>query len=171
MGLFETLTPQPYFPDEDLQEVNAAHISYYLQHNPESVALEKSFHDSMRTLHQIGHNALEICGIKVDYSQDEYHAFCSGFAAIEYTSTLIRERQHDTTMVVANARNLLIDAGEMADFEVASRYGTWVEEHPNTHGVIVDAGAARGETMKQLQLRTAGAHLASEIWMERLPRI
>ncbi|UTX51657.1 hypothetical protein KI440_01760 [Candidatus Saccharibacteria bacterium TM7i] len=163
MSLLEILTPQPNFPDEDLQEDNIAHVEYYLQNDPGTLVYEKDLRESMRMLHVVGHNALQICGVEVDYSEDEYHAFCEGFAALEYASILVRQKQLSGSMMIANTRNLLIDMGEMTDFEVASRHGVWMEAHPNTFGVVTKAGAVRSETMKQLQARAVGAHIASEL--------
>ncbi len=169
MSALELLTSQPNFPDEDLAEKNVPHVEFYLQHERSNEAFEHHLRDSLRIVHKIGHNALEICGVTIDYSEAEYNAFCGGFAALEYTSMLVREKQQNDTLLIANTRNILIESGEMVDFEVASRYATWTEAHPNTYGVIVDTGAARGETMKQLQARTMGACVAGvlqgdELW-------
>lgn len=160
MSTLELLTSQPNFPDEDLAEKNIPHVEFYLQHERSNEAFEQHIRKSMHIVYKIGHNALEIFGVEVDYSEAEYRAFCGGFAALEYTSMLVREKQHDSTMLVTNTRNILINTGEMVDFEVASLYATWTETHPNTHGVVIDTGAARGETMKQLQARAMGACVA-----------
>lgn len=160
MSALELLTAQPNFPDEDLAEKNVPHVEFYLQHEKSNEAFEQHLRESMRVVHRIGHNALEIVGVEVDYSEAEYNAFCGGFAALEYTSMLVREKQHDSGMLIANTRNILIESGEMADFEIASLYAVWAEAHPNTHGVMIDTGAVRGETMKQLQARAMGACVA-----------
>lgn len=117
----------------------------------------------MRPLHLVGHQALRFCNVAVDYTEQEYQAFCGGFAALEYVSQLVREKLQDDTLVVANAKSLLLDTGEMVDLEVSQRYKWWLEVQPHTYGVIVESGVQRGETIKQLHARTMGALVAREL--------
>ena len=166
MSLLETLTTQPNFPSEDLAEKNIPHVEFYLQHERSNEALREHFRGSLRMVHQLGHNALLVHGANVDYSEREYNAFCDGFAALEFTSTLVRKRQLDTAMMVANTRTTLIEGGDIAELLIAEEYPTWLENHPNTMEVITDAGVNSGETMKQLHARSMGAFVAGRLWWE-----
>ena len=85
MSTLELLTSQPNFPGEDLAEKNVPHVEFYLQHERSNEALCHHFRESLQVIHKLGHNALMIHGAEMDYSEDEYNAFCDGFAALEYT--------------------------------------------------------------------------------------
>lgn len=163
MSKIEVLSTQPNFPNEDLDETNAELIGYFLRHEHSDASYADFLRSSLRMLHITGHQALQIVGIEVDYSEKEYNAFCAGFAALEYTSLLVNPRQYDGTLAVANTKELLIDTGELADLEIADRYSAWMTSHPTTHEVITKVGAEHGETMKQLHARGIGAQLACEL--------
>lgn len=163
MNKLEVLQTQPDFPKEDLVETNVPFVGYLLRHEQSDRPYAEHLRGSLRTLHVTGHHALEICGIKVDYSEDEYHAFCAGFAALEYTTTVVGRKVYSGDIAVQKTKNLLINGVDMAEFEFADRFKAWQESHPNTHGVIVEAGAEQGETMKQLQARAMGAEMAWEL--------
>ncbi len=163
MSALELLVPQPNFPDEDLTENNSAHVEYYLQHEAAPTAYERHLKDSLRMVHKLGYDALQRFGVDVAYAEDEYYSFCSGFASIEYTGVLVRERQHDQNMLITNAKSLFIDAGMIGDVILSNNHQRWMSEHPNTYGVVVGAGEARGESMRQLHSRIMGAHVASRL--------
>lgn len=165
MSQFEIFTPQPGFPNDDLTEVNASHVEYMLHHDRVSDAYADMLRGSLRQLHTLGHSALSICGIEVEYSEKEYDSFCAGFAALEFTRTLVAGTQYDGGLAVANTKDLLIDTGDIAEFELADRYDAWMKTHPQTFGTMANIGAARGETMQQLHARTIGAHVASGLQM------
>lgn len=156
---------QPNFPNEDLTDSNVDHVRYYLSEIHDDAAYANFLRDSLRMLHQTGHQALQICGVEVDYSEAEYFAFCEGFAAFEYVSTLVNPRLYDGNIAVANARELLVKNADFADLELANHHAAWFQTHPNTHGVIINAGAEKGETMKQLQVMGMGAQIACEFQM------
>jgi len=159
---FTIIKRQPDFPNEDLTENNAAQIEYYLQHERGESAYVNYLKESLRMVHITGHQALEILGIEVDYSEKEYDAFCSGFAALEYAAQLVNPRLIDGSLAVKRTKSLLVDGADFADLEIADRFAVWESTHPNTYGVIVDAGASQGETMKQLHARAIGAQIAYE---------
>ncbi len=163
MAVFETLNPQPNFPQEDLSETNASFIRYLLLNERSDQSYALFLRSSLRMLHVTGHNALQICGITVDYSEKEYQAYCSGFAALEYTTHLVRRTAIDTELAARATKRLFIDTPDMADFEIADRFAAWKESHPNTHDTIIEAGAEQGETMKQLYARAIGAEMAWEL--------
>lgn len=163
MSSLELLSSQPHFPDEDLIESNVAHVEYYLHHEPEPTAYEHHLRDSLRMVHKLGHDALQRFGVDVLYAEDEYYSFCSGFASIEYTGVLVRERQYDQGMLITNAKSLFIDAGTIGDAILSNNHERWMSEHPNTYGVVVGAGEARDESMRQLHSRVMGAHVASRL--------
>ena len=163
MAVFETLDPQPNFPTEDLSETNASFIRYFLINERSDQSYALFLRPSLRMLHVTGHSALQICGIEVDYSEREYAAFCAGFAALEYTTHIVRRSAINTELAARATKRLFIDAPDMADVEIADRFTAWKESHPNTHGTIVDAGAEQGETMKQLHVRAIGAEMAWEL--------
>lgn len=165
MRSLEVLTPQPNFPNEDLNEANLPHVEYHLSHIHAEQTYAESLRTSLHMLHFTGHQALQICGVEVDYSEKEYNAFCDGFAAFEYISMLVNAKVHDGTIAVANVKELLIDSGELVEFEIANHYKAWLDTHPNTHGVITEIGAYRGETMKQLHARAIGAQIACDLQM------
>lgn len=163
MTSFEVLKRQPDFPNIDLSEPNAAQVSYYLQNERGEKPYADFLRASLRTIHITGHQALQVFGVELDYSEDEYFAFCDGFAALEYTSLLVNPQLYNGTIAVRKTQDILVNHSDSADLEIADRYALWLKTHPNTHGVIVDAGAVQGETMKQLHARTIGAHIASEL--------
>lgn len=88
----EVLKSQPNFPNEDLTDSNAGIINYCLQEVGGERAYAEYLQKSMRALQTTAHEALRICGVQVDYSQDEYESFCGGFAAFEYASLLVNPR-------------------------------------------------------------------------------
>ncbi len=165
MSSLELLARQPDFPNEDLHKKNIAMVEYYLQEEHTDRALAKHLQESMRMVHVVAHQALSIVGVKAEYSQVEYEAFCGGFAAFEYVSLLVNPRMVSGALAIKNTQQLLIEPGELADFSMADRHQPWAQAFPNTYGVIVDTGARRGETMNELQLRAIGAQVASELEM------
>lgn len=163
MTQFEVPYAQPEFPKEDLHESNAAYVEYLLRHEQSNRPYADMLRGSLRTMHSTGHQALQLCGITLDYSQAEYEAFCEGFAALEYTTTVIGQHLYDGDLAVTKTKLLFIDEVDMAEFELADRFTAWQQSHPNTYGVIVNDGEAQGETMKQLQARAIGAEMAWEL--------
>lgn len=164
MNRLELLTTQPDFPNEDLSEANVPHVEYYLGERRYEAASAEYFRQSLRMLHITGHQALQICGIEVDYSEKEYVAFCKGFASFEHMSMLVNPRPYDGMLAVANTRELLVESA-IAEFEIADHYKAWLTTHPNAYGVVIESGAAQGEGMKQLHARAIGAQLACELQM------
>ncbi len=167
MTHLEVLRPQPSFPREDLSEANATQIGYYLNHERGDKPYSNFLRGSLRGIHATGHQALQIFGVSVDYTPAEYDAFCNGFAALEYTSLLVNPRQYNGTVAVRKTQQILINGGEIAPILISDRYKAWLKSHQNTHGVIVDAGAKAGETMKQLHARGIGAQIASDLQTAR----
>ena len=163
MSELSLLSRQPEFPKEDLSDTNAAFMEYLLRHEQSNQSYADMLRSSLRPLHVTGHYALKLSGIEVDYSQAEYEAFCEGFAAFEYTHALVSQQLYNGDIAVQKTRRLFVDGKDLADFELADRFAAWQNSHPNTHGVIVTAGAEQGETMKQLQSRAMGAEIAWEL--------
>lgn len=168
MTEFTVLHSQPNFPKEDLSNSNANYISYFLRKG-ESHPYAEHLKESLRPVHITGHQALEICGISIDYAQREYDAFCEGFAAFEYALTLVRPTLYDGDTAVRQTKQLFIDGADLADLELADKYKLWQKLNPNTYGVILNAGIREGETIKQLHARSIGASIASALQDDGLP--
>ncbi len=165
MPSINVLQHQPDFPNEDLCDSNAPLVEYYLRERPSDISHAEYLGNSLIMVHHTGHYALRLCGIDVDYSEQEYLAFSRGFAAFEYMSLLVNPRQYNGSLAVRNTSELLVDAGDLADLELANRRKVWPAMYPNAFGVIASVGSSRGQTMKQLHAATLGAQVACELQM------
>lgn len=165
MNTFETLQRQPNFPNEDLQDGNVNMVEYYLEEIQGSQAHAEHLRESLRMVHITAHEALRLCGIEVEYSQQEYDTFCKGFASFEYMSLLVNPRELNGAALIQNTKELLINPGDNADVGIAERRENWIKVFPNVYGLVVDAGARQGDSFPQLQSRTIGAQIACELQM------
>ena len=163
MKSLEVFRPQPDFPNEDIHEVNALYMKYLFRHEQSDRSYADHLTGSLRALHLTGHQALQVCGIDMDYSLVEYQAFCAGFADHEYTAAVVGQRVYDGELAVAKTRELLVEGDLTSDLEIAERFNAWRDLHPNTHDLIVDVGVECDETIQQLQSRAMGAALAREL--------
>lgn len=163
MTSLEVFQPQPEFPNEDLLESNVLYMTHLLRHEKSDQVHAEQLGESLRQVHVAGHQALQICGIEVAYSQSEYAAFRAGFAAHEYTTMVIRQKPYSLTTAAAKTQSLFIDQPALADLEIAERFKAWQDLHPTTYSLIVSAGEEQGETMQQLQARAMGAAIAREL--------
>ncbi len=168
MSSLETLSRQPDFPNEDLHDANVPLVDYYLRAEKGEQPYAQFFiHDraSLGAMHATAQEALWLSGVQVAHTPEEYAAFCNGFAAFEYISSLVNPRMKSGAIAVQNTLNLFVANGAMAEVDLAERRQAWMEVFPNTSGVIVKAGMAKGETMAQLHARAIGAQIASELEM------
>lgn len=163
MPSLEVFQPQPDFPDEDLLESNALYMQHLLRHEKSDRVYAHQLGESLRQVHRTGHQALQICGVEMAYSQAEYAAFCGGFAAHEYTAVVVSQKPYSIEVASSKTRQLLIDQPILADLEIAERFKAWQDFHPTTYGLIIEAGEEQGETLQQLQARAMGAAIAREL--------
>lgn len=168
----ELFKPQPDFPKEDLHDTNVPYMEQLLRHEGSDRSYAELLKGSLRQLHITGHQALQAADIKVDYSEEEYNAFCAGFAALEYTAGIVGQKLYNGELAVGKVGRLLLNRADARDTElrevfiaqqVRDRFMAWQQTHPNTHGVILGPGIEQGETMEQLQARSIGAELAWEL--------
>ena len=157
-----TLHSQPYFPYEDIEDGNLPFVRYYLETESSDKAYGHELQKSLRPLHDLGHQALQILGIQLDYSKDEYDSFCAGFATFEYTARLLGKVAYDQAAAIQKTKSLLIDNEFLADAEIADHFAKWCTSHPNLYGVVLDRGVKEDDSMKQLQARAVGAEIAWE---------
>jgi len=163
MQQFEVIKYQPDFPNEDLDQTNVPFVDFYLRENHEPRSHAHQLRETMRPLHLTAHRALQQCGIELEYSQDEYDAFCDGFADFEYMSLVVNPRYVKEQLVVKNVHLLLTHTGAMPEIELADHRSPWIDIFPNVHSVITDNGVRQGNTMAQLHSRTMGAQIAYEL--------
>ena len=165
MSGLEIIRHQPDFPNEDLKDANVPLMEFYLKEMHEAKAHAHFLAESMRPLHLTAHYALQQAGVEVQYTPQEYEAFCKGFAALEYISLMVNPRYIREQLIVKNVHTLLTSSGAIPEIEIADRREAWIDMYPNIHEVVVNTGVADGETMPQLHSRAIGAQIASELQM------
>ena len=161
------LENQPGFPDEDLTTPNAGFVSYQLTATHAERAHAVSLGENLVPLFRIGHEALQIRDLPTEDSRVSYEAFRDGFAAAEYAMTIVRQRIYSGDRAVGHTRELL-RAGAAAPNRLADDYHGWLNDFPNTFGVIADVSIDRGDTIKQSQARCIGACVATAFQREAL---
>ena len=154
---------QPNFPNEDLDEKNVPIMEFYLHEHHEADSHAKYLSETLRPIHLTAHYALQLSGVEVDYTPDEYEAFCKGFAAFEYVSLMVNPRHVREQLVVRNVHTLLTANDVIPEIELADRRQPWVETFPNVNDVLTHASVQQGETLPQLYSRTMGAQVAWEL--------
>jgi hypothetical protein len=165
MPSFEVLNRQPNFPNEDLSEANMPMIEHYLQRDAGVESRAEHSKALLRQIHVTAHEALRHCGVALDYTPEEYAAFCNGFASYEYVSLLVNPRVISGAVLINNVRYILTDKGDLTDIELSERFDGWAKSYPNLREVVLDAGIQKGETMQQLQTRLVGLQIATELEM------
>ena len=185
---FLHLQLQPNFPDEDLSEQNATILKYMLRESgisTQASSLEKHQYGAF----QLAQRVLKITGVSLRYSQDELQAFSHGFATYEVISDVVRPPgRFDITRASANANNTLLGKdltieivpeegilskdqlvmletlrSDLVDLNMAEQFGKWQRQQPEADGVVVALGDHRRESLRQLQARRIGAHIAYEL--------
>lgn len=161
----EIIRRQPDFPNEDLSKENIPFMEYYLKEMHESKSHARHLEETLRPLHLTAHHALQLSGIEVVYSPEEYESFCKGFAALEYISLIVNPRHVREQLVVQNVHTLLTATGIIPEIEMADRRAAWVDMYPNVNEVVVTSSVADEETLPQLYSRAIGAQVACELQM------
>lgn len=165
MSAIEVIKRQPDFPNEDLANENIALMEFYLKEMHEATTHARILAESMRPLHLTAHHALQLSGIEVKYTPEEYEAFCKGFAALEYISIMVNPRHIREQLVAKNVHTLLTATDILPELNMATRRDAWIGMYPNVNEVLVNSSVAQGETMPQLYSRTIGAQVACELQM------
>lgn len=182
------LEMQPDFPTEDLNSANSDMFKYILSNEAGVSSEARRLEDYQRHAHLVADHTLKIMGIKTRYAEEELSAFSHGFATFETINAMVHPpRLYDMDIATAQTAKLFVDCrdsierehiellahnGEVpvmslysrdmpnVELEMADRQSIWTQAYPNTHDLIIQIGETRGETIAQLQARTAGAHLA-----------
>lgn len=165
MPELEVIKPQPDFPNEDLANENVAFVDYFLKERTEARSYAQSLESTMRPLHLTAHYALELVGVNVAYTPEEYTAFCKGFASFEYMSLLVTRRHVAEQLFARNALMLLTGEAVIPEIDMATRRAAWIDLYPNVNDVVLKGSVVDGETMPQLYSRAMGAQIACELQM------
>lgn len=163
MPSLETIQLQPDFPNEDLDDENVPFVEHNILTQPESGAYVNTLStgpNSMVYVYRQAHCALRMCGIDAEYTKASYQSFLGGFADFEQMSLLVRPRPYDGKTAVRRTKELLVDTGDLAEVVMSDGLAKWKHQLPNAYGVIINHGDKAGESMKEIQARTAGAYVA-----------
>lgn len=163
MSELEVIKHQPNFPNEDLAAANVPFMKYYLQEGTEVASQTRQLGETLRPIHLTAHHALQLSGIEVKYTPNEYDAFCKGFATFEYASLMVKHRFARQQLVVGNVHRLFTSSEALPEIELADNRQDWMETYPNVNDVLFGAGRGEGEELPELYSRSMGAQVAWEL--------